>query len=1500
MKRKIGTLFLLCIGGLIVPHTKSTAQITLLKDYKNYTSAPIGTFQGINFREAGFSGMFPIPNTNGKEFWICSDRGVNVDCASANPVGCTPTYDKLYAFPGYAPKIHRVRVNGDSVQILRTITMKRPGGTGATGIINPTGFGSTATEVASTDTVLNCLNFNSKVAAKDIWGVDAEGIVVDKNGYFWVCEEGGPSIWKMDQNGVVIKRYTPYANLPGAQSIDVQIDTAFKYRKNNRGFEGITIAPNGKIYAIIQSPILYPTTTVGESSRVHRILEIDPVSNATRMFVYLNDGIIGTGGNQIRLKDWKLGDMAAINDTTFLVLEAALRGTTDIKRIYKISINGATTVNSGLYSGVTLEALVDSAGLAANSIVPVKKTLFMDLLANGWDPALDKAEGLAILNDTTIVICNDNDYGQTSPLANGIATATTNLSHMVVYSVKGANKLTNFQPIGSSLSLGLTGPSTSQAPYVVPTQPGVNLTSILSANDNVGSYKMSGTPDGLGAFDNNDGTFTLVVNHEFGNTAGVTRAHGSIGAFVSKWVINKSDLSVVSGGDLMQKINLWNPLTSSYVTYNSSFPSTSAALNRFCSADLPEVSAFYNSATGKGTQERIFMNGEEAGNEGRAMGHIITGPAGGTTYELPYLGKFSWENSVASPLASDTTVVVGMDDGTPGQVYVYVGTKTTTGTDIDKAGLNNGKLYGVTVAGLINETDASVPTPGTAFTLTNMGSVQNMTGAALNTASNTAGVTNFLRPEDGAWDPQNYNDFYFATTNSFTSPSRLWRLRFTDAKNPTLGGTVSAVLDGTEGQKMLDNITIDNYGHILLVEDVGGNAHLGKVWQYTIATDVLKQVATHDSTRFLSGSANFLTIDEEASGILDVEKILGPGMFLTSDQAHYGIPGGIVEGGQLLAMFNPDTYNSAPEVNVKGNSIDIVSGDMTPSTADNTQFGNVNIGGNKSQTFVIQNTGAASLSVSGVSFIGANAGEFSLTGAPAFPLTIPSNGSQTITVRFAPLAGGSRSATINIASSDVDENLYSIALNGNGVDSPDINLQGNKINIIDGDLTPGLANNTDLGNVTLSSTVTKTFVIQNKGKGNLSVSGITFSGTHSGDFSLLSAPTFPLVIATADTYTISVQFAPGAPGVRSAGINIMSNDIDEATYDFAIQGAGVALPEISVKGNGISIADGDATAGLANNTDQGPVTVGSTQNKSFMIQNTGIGKLVITSISFTGANASEFTLIGAPAYPVNVVPGDSVMISVKFAPLATGVRNAEIIIMNTDSDEGIFNFALEGTGTGLAEINIQGNSLNIADGDVTAGTTNNTDFGNVNVGSMQTENFVIQNTGSASLSVSGVTFSGANASEFTLASTTTFPLTIAASSSQSFTVQFKPTAGGLRSATIAVANSDSDEGSYDFLLQGNGVTSTGVIAISEFTSFRLYPNPARDVATVDITLAKEGPVTITVSDVQGRTVLPVTDKVMTAGNHTLDMNTSVLTNGIYFVKIADGTSATTIKMVVVR
>lgn len=436
-------------------------------------------------------------------------------------------------------------------------------------------------------------------------------------------------------------------------------------------------------------------------------------------------------------------------------------------------------------------------------------------------------------------------------------------------------------------------------PYVVPSAPGVLVRDFLTVGDSVGGYKMAGIPDGQGAFDNGDGTFSLLVNHELGATVGVPRAHGPKGSFISKWTVRKSDLTVLAGEDLIKKLNMWDPATNSYAL------STTFAIGRMCSADLPDLSAFYDAASGLGYNGRIFMNGEETGAEGKAFAHVLDG----NSYELPYLGKFSWENAVASPASGVKTVVVGTDDSGGGQIYVYVGDKTNAGLSVDKAGLTNGKLYGLKAVGFVAEDAATGIPSGTPVELVEIPGIAGKTGVQLETESNTLLVTKFARPEDGVFDPKNPNDFYFVTTASFTTSTRLWRVRFNDIKNPLAGAKIDLLVDGAvEGGKMFDNITMDKFGHVYLQEDIGGQDPLSKLWRYDVATDKLTEIAKHNPVLFTPGAPLFLTRDEESSGIIDASDILGQGWFLGNVQAHYAHPDpALVEGGQLFAIFDPES-----------------------------------------------------------------------------------------------------------------------------------------------------------------------------------------------------------------------------------------------------------------------------------------------------------------------------------------------------------------------------------------------------------------------------------------------------------------------------------------------------------------------------------------------------------------------------------------------------------------
>ncbi len=474
----------------------------------------------------------------------------------------------------------------------------------------------------------------------------------------------------------------------------------------------------------------------------------------------------------------------------------------------------------------------------------------------------------------------------------------------------------------------IQGPSSSAASYLINLEPNVRIEALLTAGTTIGGHIYAGLPDGMGVIDNGT-TVTILQNHEIPSGNGAVRAHGSNGAFVDEIVVSKATHEVLSVNDLGTTVYQDNDGDGTYTQ-------TTTSISRLCSGDLADVSAFYNSATGLGTQDRIFLTGEESGTNGRGFAFVASGSEKGNVYELPGFGNTSFENAVANPWSGDKTVVMLDNDTSPaGQVYMYVGTKTNTGTEVQKAGLVGGKLYGVVASGIgaINDTSTtsgresaltSPPTSGN-FTMVEIkddthATAATMTGAQIETAAITAGVSGFWRPEDGAWDPTNHNKYYFVTTANATSPTRLWSLTYTDATNPEAGGTFKMEFQGTPGvQVMFDNIGIDaTTGHVLLNEDPGNYKGHASVWDYNPANGSIVQIARLDPALFGDGDGANNTIaptaphtnDKETSGILDVTSIFGDAdthAYLVDVQDHYatGVPA-TYEGGQTSIIYIDD------------------------------------------------------------------------------------------------------------------------------------------------------------------------------------------------------------------------------------------------------------------------------------------------------------------------------------------------------------------------------------------------------------------------------------------------------------------------------------------------------------------------------------------------------------------------------------------------------------------
>ena len=491
------------------------------------------------------------------------------------------------------------------------------------------------------------------------------------------------------------------------------------------------------------------------------------------------------------------------------------------------------------------------------------------------------------------------------------------------------------------------GPSSSRTPYLVPAYSSGSIvrsiTSIATATDLVpltGSpttaFEFGGIIDGLGAYDNGNGTVTILACFELGTTSGVVRRHGARGAYVTETIVNKQTLQVISANDLIEQVIEANGTVRSVASGNP------VAMGRFCSADLPAVSALYNPKTGLGTTDRIFLCGEEFAGASWMLGHVASGAEKGTSYVLPAFNLAtngsginavgSWENALANPFPQDLTIVAATNDGGSGvqnnRVSLYVGTKQATGTAVDKAGLKGGQHFFVQVVGSLNEivnttTRATNITSGTRFSL-----------------DPTVG-TQFSRPEDGHWDPQNPRDFYFVTTDRINTvnntgenqsvgasgtagqvgKSRLFRLRFDDLTNPTQGGVIDLLIDGQKSGinvNMMDNMCVGADGMLYITEDPGNSTYLAKTYAYDITTDTLVLMTKYDPARWgelavnggTPGALAPHTNDKEVSGIIDVTSMFPHAdderVLVLDCQDHSTNPAvasaASVEGGQLLLM----------------------------------------------------------------------------------------------------------------------------------------------------------------------------------------------------------------------------------------------------------------------------------------------------------------------------------------------------------------------------------------------------------------------------------------------------------------------------------------------------------------------------------------------------------------------------------------------------------------------
>jgi Pro-kumamolisin, activation domain/Abnormal spindle-like microcephaly-assoc'd, ASPM-SPD-2-Hydin len=429
------------------------------------------------------------------------------------------------------------------------------------------------------------------------------------------------------------------------------------------------------------------------------------------------------------------------------------------------------------------------------------------------------------------------------------------------------------------------------------------------------------------------------------------------------------------------------------------------------------------------------------------------------------------------------------------------------------------------------------------------------------------------------------------------------------------------------------------------------------------------------------------------------------------------------------------------------------------------------------------NDGTATLSITGITITGTNASSFTQTDNCGASLA--AKASCTITVSFKPTVSGALTGGVSIAD-NASGSPQVVALNGSGTT---VSVSPASIGFV---IAP-------IGTASAPRVITLT----NQGPAAVSISGISLTGTAPAAYSQTN--NCGASIAAAGTCSVSVIFKPTASGFQTASVSI-ADGVAGASQTVSLVGAGTA-----VSLSPASLVFPLTSIGVAAATQQVTLT------------NKGTTALSISSIGITGTNASSFTQTNTCGSSVAATA--SCVVTVAFKPAAPGTLTAAITF--TDSGYGSpQTAALSGTG---------GGSVSLSTASLTYAPT-------LVGSSAATQQVTVTNKGTAALSLTGITITGADASSFS--QTNTCGSSVAASGTCAITVTFKPATSGALTAAVNIA--DNASGSPQTIaLSGDGTT---VSVTPASIGYVIAPIGVASAARV-ITVTNKGTTALTVSGI---------------------------------------------------
>ena len=333
------------------------------------------------------------------------------------------------------------------------------------------------------------------------------------------------------------------------------------------------------------------------------------------------------------------------------------------------------------------------------------------------------------------------------------------------------------------------------------------------------------------------------------------------------------------------------------------------------------------------------------------------------------------------------------------------------------------------------------------------------------------------------------------------------------------------------------------------------------------------------------------------------------------------------------ALSSPDT------VSLSGTGID-----PKLTAPASTDFGSLLIGHTTTKTITISSSGTTALAVQSVAIAGNG---FSILTDGCSLQTVAPGSSCSVTVQFAPVAGGAVAGTLTVKS--------------NAPSSPDqLGLTGS-----------GLAGtfsgpaSVDFGSVVDGKTAEKTVTISNSGTGPLTFSSVGFVGAGKSVYSIDpvgTTCTSSTVLAAGGSCSVVIAISPIVDGAYNASLEL-GGDGTNSPFDVPLTGTGVS-PKIQVNPVGLVFGIQPVIGHLT----------ASSATQTITVTNVGTSALTISAITVT----RPFVLVGDGCTHLGPLPaGLSCLVQVAFVPTVVGLAYGTLVF--TD-DASPLTMSLSGTG----------------------------------------------------------------------------------------------------------------------------------------------------------------------------------------------------------------------------